>query len=277
MKLSLAAKILRGALRLRPPGERRRRHRTRPEAVDLFYVCAGWHPEGAPSSTGDWTTFDGTHAANITNAGELKVQTMGTEAEHPGSSALDAYDVLPEPDERLRRADAYLAGSDPSTLLAVVHADATKHPPQWVSPSEARFITMPPEAALDYEWLQALLQNTYLCAPPWRRGGSVPPAMSTLPGLRAVEGLTSATGEPALGITYDGGITDLMFSPSDDSYIGVRSIDTPTAPSTTSTATTSTDTTGTGTVPALTSTTPGVDSTAVFTPSVKLVSGPGIK
>jgi hypothetical protein len=69
-----------------------------------------------------------------------------------------------------------------------------------------------------------------------------------------------------------------MFSPSDDAYIGVRSIDTPGAPSTTSTATTNTDTTGTDTVSALTSTTPGADPPAVYTlTSVKLVTGPGVR
>jgi hypothetical protein len=274
--VSLAAKILRGAAihyahladagGVTEPGPK--------QWIYFTFVQSGIQG-GGPLTTGDWTTFDGAHAAYITNNGELKVQMMGTEAAHPGSSALDAYAVFPSP-MNAYDALAYLAQDDPSTLLAVVHADAIKHPPQGVSPSEAPFITMPPEAALDYEWLQGLLQDTYL-APPGAEA-AVFRAMSTLPGLKVVQGLTSATGAPAVGITYDGGITDLMFSPSDDAYIGVRSIDTPAAPSTTSTATTNTDTTGTETVPALTSTTPGADPPAVYTlTSVKLVSGPGVR
>jgi hypothetical protein len=194
VNVSLAAKILRGAAihyahlanagGVTEPGPKQW----------IYFTFAQAGIPGAPSSTGDWTTFDGTHAANITNNGELKVQTMATEAANSGSSALGAYDVFPSP-MNVYDALAYLAQDDPSTLSAVVHADATKHPPPWVSPSEAPLITMPPEAALDYEWLQALLQSTYL-APPGAEA-AVFRAMSTLPGLRVVQGLTSATGAPA--------------------------------------------------------------------------------
>jgi hypothetical protein len=275
VKFSLAAKILRGAANhyaqladgggVTEPGPK--------QWIYFTFVQSGI--QGGPLSTGDWTTFDGTRAAGITDNGALKVSSMTTMPVPRGSSALEAYDLFPSP-MNVYNALAYLAQDDPSTLLAVVHADASKNPPKWISPSEAPFITMPPAAALDYEWLQALLQNTYL-APPGAEA-AVFRAMSTLPGLGVVQGLTSATGAPALGITYDGGITDLMFSPSDDAYIGVRSIDTPAAPSTTSTATTNTDTTVTETVPALTSTTAGADPPVVYTrTTVKLVSGPGVR
>jgi hypothetical protein len=264
VKLTLAAKILRGAARhyaqlanaggVAEPGPKQWIYETWAQSGPAYMI-----PVGA-----FWSTFDGKQTAAISR-GNVAVEQMPSEAAPPSSSVLNTFDVDPNP-MNTYNALASLAQDTPATLLAAVHAEVIKDPPDWIAPSEAPFITMPRTAAQEYEWLQRLLQNT-LIAPPGAES-AVFQAMSTLPGLRVEQGLTSATGAPAYGITYDGGITDLMFSPSDDSYIGVRSIDTPAAPST-----------STATTPSSTSTTKqSADSPAVFTiTSVKLVSGPGIK
>jgi hypothetical protein len=278
VKLTLAAKILRGAARhyahlanaggVAEPGPKQWIYETWAQSGAAYMI-----PVGA-----FWSTFDGKQTA-ATSHGNVAVEQMPSEAAPPGSSVLYTFDVDPSP-MNTYNALASLAQDSPAALLAAVHAEVVKDPPDWIAPSEAPFITMPPTAAREYEWLQRLLQNT-LIAPPGAES-AVFQAMSTLPGLRVEQRVTSATGAPADGITYDGGITDLMFSPSDDSYIGVRSIDTPAA-SSTSTATTpsstSPNTTGTTGPPSSTSTTrQSADSPAVFTiTSVKLVSGPGIK
>lgn len=278
VKLTLAAKILRRAANhyahlanaggTAEPGPRQWIYETWAQSGPAYMA-----PVGA-----FWSTFDGKLSAAASH-GNVAVEKMPSEAAPPGSSALYTFDVNPSP-MNTYNALASLAQDTPATLLAAVHAEVIKDPPDWIAPSEAPFITMPPTPATEYEWLQRLLQNT-LIAPPGAES-AVFQAMSTLPGLRVEKGLTSATGAPANGITYDGGITDLMFSPLDDSYIGVRSSSTSAAPSTsaaTTSASATPSTTGTATPPSSGSKPQqSADSPAVFTiTSVKLVSGPGIK
>jgi hypothetical protein len=270
VKLSLAAKILRGAAShyshlandggAAEPGPKQWIYETWAQAGPDIEVPSG----------GFWSTFDGTQTASISHGGVV-VEPMGA-ATGSDSSVLHTFDVDPSP-MNTYDALASFAQDDPSALLAAVHDEVTKDPPDWISPSEAPHITMPPAAAQEYEWLQRLLQNT-LIAPPGAES-AVFRAISTLPGLSVERGLTSATGAPAQGISYDGGITDLLFSPSDDAYIGVRSIPTPID----STTDTTTSSTSTATTPASTSTTQGsTSSPTIWTlTSVAIVRGPGIK
>jgi hypothetical protein len=274
VKLTLAAKILRGAARhyahlanaggIAEPGPKQW----------IYETWAQTGPDHDVPSGVFWTTFDGTQTADISH-GRVVVEPMGAAA-GSGSSVLHTFDVDPSP-MNTYNALASLAQDDPSTLLAAVHDEVTKDPPDWVASWEVAHNTLSPADAQEYEWLQMLLQNT-LIAPPGAES-AVFRAMSTLPGLSVEQGLTSATGAPAQGISYDGGITDLLFSPGDDAYIGVRSIDTPVGSSPTDTAPASTSTTATPHTTS-TGTTPGssTDGLTIWTiTSVALARGPGIK
>jgi hypothetical protein len=260
VKLSLAANILRGAARhyaqlanaggVAEPGPKQW----------LYETWAQSGPDDDVPSGDFWSTFDGTQTASITH-GQVVVKPMPAgAATGSDSSVLQTFDVNPSP-MNTYNALGSLAQDDPSTLLAAVHDEVSKISLDWVSSWEVTHNTLSPADAQEYEWLQKLLQNT-LIAPPGAES-AVFRAMSTLQGLSVEQGLTSATGAPAQGISYDRGVTDLLFAPGTDAYIGVRSIDTPVSSSPTDTATM-----------------PGssTDGLTIWTiTSTSIVRGPGIK
>ncbi|HXW43652.1 MAG TPA: CU044_5270 family protein [Streptosporangiaceae bacterium] len=177
-----------------------------------------------PSADDFWVTFDGSQNAYY-SGGQLIVHTSdpnppGTEvlpwtAWNEAVSGMTACNVLRSLPAR------------PQQLLTVIAAhmgtisDLGADSILIFSPAPAT------RAQAEFVYLTHIMWNTFL-------GAGCPPAalapayraLATLPGISVHTGITDAVGAPAIGISDDGGYSQLLLSPASYQVIGQRVIST---------------------------------------------------
>lgn len=76
-------------------------------------------------------------------------------------------------------------------------------------------------AQKEFAYLGQLLWNAYAAAPPSALS-AVYQAIATIPGVTVNQGLRDAAGSPAVGITDDGGATEILLNPQTYQVVGIN-------------------------------------------------------
>lgn len=178
----------------------------------------------APTSEGpEWVTFDGDQTAYYEVGGPFVVHTGSTSFPPPGTSpwvALNTYGIS------AKTAWDVMASlpADPHALLAVIaHQVATQAGKQFAAASVTSFIggAQTTEAQVEFDYLTRILWNAYLGGPPAALA-AVYRAMATLPGITVQQGITDAAGAPSIGVSDNGGYSQLLLSPVTYQVVGWR-------------------------------------------------------
>jgi len=178
----------------------------------------------APTSDGpEWVTFDGDQSASYAVGGPLIVHTSGTSFPPPGLNpwvALNTYGISS------KTAWDVLAAlpADPQALLAVIARQVATPAGQEFAAASVTSMSggaQVTEAQLEFEYLTRILWNARLGGPPAALA-AVYRAMATLPGISVEQGITDAAGAPAIGVSDDGGYSQLLLSPATYRVVGWR-------------------------------------------------------
>lgn len=196
---------------------------TEPGPHQWFYSETVSTQTGQPARRdSEWITFDGTESAyyGVPHAGapiQLIVHHEPASAipsSTRGTSGLAAFDGNAVP-LTAYNALASLPAS-PSALLAAVGADIrASHQTYFGVMGTARTT-----AQKEFAYLGVLLWNAYAAAPPPGLS-AVYQAIATIPGVRVTRGLRDAAGSPAVGITDDGGATEILLNPQTYQTVGI--------------------------------------------------------
>jgi len=185
----------------------------------------GVHPVRGPEDP-EWVTFDGGQTAYYAGSGgPLVVHTNRTSFPPPGTSpwvALNTYGITP------KIAWDALASlpADPQALLTVIaNQVATPAGKQFAAGSVTHIGggAQTTEPRLEFDFLTRILWNAHLGGPPAAEA-AVYRAIATLPGITVRQGITNAAGEPAIGVSDDGGYNQLLLSPVTYQVTGWRAI-----------------------------------------------------
>ena len=177
-----------------------------------------------PTSDGpEWVTFDGDQSASYEAGGPLIVHTSGTSFPPPGSNpwvALYTYGISS------KTAWDVLAAlpADPQALLAVIARQVATPAGQEFAAASVTSVSggaQLTEAQLEFEYLTRILWNARLGGPPAALA-AVYRAMATLPGITVQQGITNAAGASAIGVSDDGGHSQLLLSPVSYRVVGWR-------------------------------------------------------
>jgi hypothetical protein len=182
--------------------------------------------QSSPTTDAEWVTFDGSHNAYY-SGGQLIVHASDPHPPGPDVPPWTAWN------ESISQMTAYnvLASlpTSPQQLLAAIAAHMGKDGDNAVGPWAGAAPTTQAQAEFDY--LSGILWNASAInsGPPAALAATYR-AFASLPGVSVQTGTTDAIGAPAIGVSDDGGYTQLLLSPSSYQVIGLRSVSTGTNP-----------------------------------------------
>lgn len=177
-----------------------------------------------PTADDFWVTFDARQNAYY-SSGQLIVHTSDPDPPGPDVPPWTAWNEAVSP----MTACNVLASlpADPRQLLAVIAAHMG--PISDLGGDDILIFSPPPatQAQAEFTYLTHIMWNTFL-------GAGCPPAalapayraLATLPGVSVQTGITDAAGASAIGISGDGGYSQLLLSPTSYLVIGQRVIST---------------------------------------------------
>ena len=183
---------------------------------------------GQGTSTDEyWIQFDGSHSAYIDESGKLLLHTAPQPA-GGGATALDRYDA----NTTLMTASDALASlpSGSAAMLALVDkhvGSAGAGSTIWLTPPGGHHT--PTRSESEFAYLAQLLWNAYADAAPAAEA-AVYRAMGTIPNVGVQSGITDVVGRPAIGVSADGGATQLLLDPHSYVVIGMRGVSNGTNP-----------------------------------------------
>jgi len=218
----LAAEILRAAAHAQSaqPGGR-------PAPAQWLYGEAVEDEIGQPAQENDsWLQFDGRQSAYF-QGGRLIVHTSPVQVPIGGGDPMSAYLNGATPMSAYDALAALPSGAGP-LLAAVDRAIVASH---W-EPDGLPSLAAVPESTprqLEFEFLGQLLWNASQAAPAAAEA-SVYRAMITIPGVTAQTGVTDAAGRPAIALSNDGGVFQLLLDPTSYAVLGLRSVSNGSAP-----------------------------------------------
>jgi hypothetical protein len=225
--LTLTARVLRAAASVTA---RDRAAQPRPGQWfyrDLVSYQFGQHP--ATGSDPEWATFDGQYSAYYAGpGGPLIVHESPAPLPRATGTALDQFNNDATP-LTAYRALASLPAS-PKAVLAVVAAQVNKiGAANLESGSPLNQYVPTSRGQLDFDYLTLLMWNATDGEPPATEA-RVYEALADMPGVTVQPGITDAAGQPAIGISDDGGIEQLLVSPRTFAVIGMRQVSTGVSP-----------------------------------------------
>jgi hypothetical protein len=223
---TLAAKVLRDAANQVARGTAT----SEPSPSQWIYtktILAGFYDRHQTSDQ-EWVTFNGRQNAYYESKpdtvyyvkGKLVVHTADPNPPGPGVPPWTAWNEAPSP----MTAYNVLASlpSNPQQLLAVVYAHLGQDGDAGLAGSAAAI-----KAQAEFNDLIDILWNVI-----GRPGGppaavaAVYRAFAALPGVSVQTGITDAVGAPAIGISDDGGYSQILLNPTGYQVIGLQSIST---------------------------------------------------
>jgi hypothetical protein len=221
--LTLAARVLRSAAVAAAGSEA-----IQPRAGQWFYsktVAYEYGQQPATTVDQEWGTFDGRYTAYYQGTQLIVHKTLGP-VSGSGPTALDRFDVSATP-RTAYRALASLP-RDPAALLTVIEKHAARLAPgDVVSPIQMYAPTSPSQAAFAY--LIQLLWNA-ADGEPSAAQATAYLAMADMPGVSVQQGITDAAGQPAIGVSDNNGIDQLLLDPGTFAIIGIRELSTGVSP-----------------------------------------------
>ena len=198
----------------------------RPGPHQWFYTKFVEYDYGQPiQSSENWETFDGHQTAYFEGPNGPLIVHTGPVITGGGPTALDKYNA------NATSLTAYNAlaslPSSPKALLAVVAQQvaavgsqnvAAGSPVSWYAPTS--------HGALEFDYLAQLLWNSAAAAEPPSAEAAVFRAMAAIPGISSQRGITDVVGQPAIGLSGNGGKTQLLLDPQTYQVIGMRAVST---------------------------------------------------
>ena len=199
----------------------------RPGPRQWFYTKFVGHDYGQPArSDENWETFDGRRTAYLQN-GQLSVhKTLGVFG-GGGPTSLGEYNTNATP-QTAYNALASLP-SNPKTLLAVIAKQVAKEGPSVAPGSVVSLYAPKGRDELEFDYLAQLLWNSATGEPPAAEA-AVFRALAAIPGVSSQQGITDLVGRPAIGLSDNGGKTQLLLDPQTYQVIGMRAASTGTDP-----------------------------------------------
>jgi hypothetical protein len=192
-----------------------------------FYTKFVAHDHGQPTqSNKNWETFDGRQTAYFQNGQLIVHKTLGVFG-GGGPTPLGEYNANATP-QTAYNALASLPSS-PKALLAVIGTQVAKLGPSVASGSVVSLYAPKGRDELEFDYLAQLLWNSVTGEPPAAEA-AVFRALAAIPGVSSQQGITDIVGRPAIGLSDNGGKTQLLLDPQTYQVIGMRAASTGTDP-----------------------------------------------
>ena len=204
-----------------------KRPAVRPGPHQWFYTKFVAHDYGQPAhSNENWETFDGRRTAYFQNGQLIVHKTLGAFG-GGGPTPLGEYNANATP-QTAYNALASLP-SNPKALLAVIAKQVAKVGPSAASGSVVSLYAPKGRDELEFDYLAQLLWNSATGEPPAAEA-AVFRALAAIPGVSSQQGITDVVGRPAIGLSDNGGKTQLLLDPQTYQVIGMRAASTGTDP-----------------------------------------------
>jgi hypothetical protein len=196
----------------------------RPGPDQWFYTKLVEYDYGQPMrSGGNWETFDGRQTAYFVNGQLIVHKTLGVFG-GGGPTALGEYNA------NATSLTAYNAlaslPSNPKALLAVIAQQVAEPGPNAAEGSIVGLYAPTSRSQLEFGYLAQLLWNSAAAAEPPSAEAAVFRAMAAIPGVSSQQGITDIVGQPAIGLSDNGGKTQLLLDPQTYQVIGMRAVST---------------------------------------------------
>ena len=199
-----------------------RRPAARPAPGQWFYSKFVAYDYGQPiQSNENWETFNGRRTAYFQN-GQLIVHTAPRVAVGDHRTPLGEYNANATP-QTAYNALASLP-SDPKALLAVIARQVAKVGQAGAVSGISLYVPKGHDELM-FSYLAQLLWNSAPGEPPAAEA-AVYRAMMLIRGVSSQQNITDVVGRPAIGLSDDGGKTQLLLDPNTYQVIGARSAST---------------------------------------------------
>ena len=199
----------------------------RPGPHQWFYTKFVAQDYGQPTQSNEnWETFDGRQTAYFQNGQLIVHKTLGVFG-GGGPTPLGEYNANAPP-QTAYNALASLP-SNPKALLAVIAKQVAKVGPGVASGSVVSLYAPKGRDELEFDYLAQLLWNSATGEPPAAEA-AVFRALAAIPGVNSQQGITDVIGRPAIGLSDNGGKTQLLLDPQTYQVIGMRAASTGTDP-----------------------------------------------
>ena len=199
----------------------------RPGPHQWFYTKFVGHDYGQPTQSNEnWETFDGRRTAYFQNGRLIVHKTLGVFA-GGGPTPMGEYNANATP-QTAYNALASLP-SNPRALLAVIAKQVAKVGPSVASGSVVSLYAPKGRDELEFDYLAQLLWNSATGEPPAAEA-AVFRALAAIPGVSSQQGITDVVGRPAIGLSDNGGKTQLLLDPRTYQVTGMRAASTGTDP-----------------------------------------------
>ena len=199
----------------------------RPGPRQWFYTKFVQYSYGqGTGSDENWETFDGRQTAYFQNGQLIVHKTLGVFG-GGGPTPLGEYNANATPQTAY---DALASlPSAPQALLAVIAKQVAKLGPSVASGSVVSLYAPTSRGELEFDYLAQLLWNSATGEPPAAEA-AVFQALAAIPGVSSQQGITDVVGRPAIGLSDNGGKTQLLLDPRTYQVIGMRAASTGTDP-----------------------------------------------
>lgn len=199
----------------------------RPGQHQWFYTKIVAHDYGQPTqSNKNWETFDGRQTAYFQNGQLIVHKTLGVFG-GGGPTPLGEYNANATP-QTAYNALASLP-SNPKALLAVIGTQVAQLGPSVAAGSVVSLYAPKARDELEFDYMAQLLWNAATGEPPAAQA-AVFRALAAIPGVSSQRGITDIVGRPAIGLSDNGGKTQLLLDPQTYQVIGMRAASTGTDP-----------------------------------------------
>jgi hypothetical protein len=207
--------------------------RTTPSPGQWIYskLVGYQYPQGT-SSDENWITFDGTQSAYYQSSGSPI--TVHTSPVAPPadikSNPLAAFNTDATP-QTAYYALASLPAAPSQLLAAVAKAAEAVGAANLAAGTPVAGHTPENKGQLEFDYLSLLLWNAAggVGAPPNAEAAAFR-AMAAIPGVTVQQGITDAAGNPAIGVSDDGGYDQLLLDPVSYQVTGLRQLSTGVGP-----------------------------------------------
>jgi hypothetical protein len=199
----------------------------RPGPHQWFYTKFVGREYGQPTQSDEnWETFDGRRTAYFRNGQLIVHETLGVFG-GGGPTPLGEYNANATPQTAY---DALASlPSNPKALLAVIAKQVAEVGPSVASGSVLSVYAPQGRDELEFDYLAQLLWNSATGEPPAAEA-AVFRALAAIPGVSSQQGITDIVGRPAIGLSDNGGLTQLLLDPQTYQVIGMRAASTGTDP-----------------------------------------------
>lgn len=186
----------------------------RPSAGQWVYTkLAETYTGAATESTESWRNFDGTKSASLQD-GKPVIRNAPTKAYNTSLDAYNALAALPSSVAAIRATADHILGTKSAGWL------------NWAQGNLVAVAAPKNQGEAEFDYLAEMLWVAYAAAPA-EAEAHVFEAMAAIPGVTADTHATTIAGQPAIGVSANGGESVLFLDPQTYRVIGLKAKTTP--------------------------------------------------